>query len=222
MQHLIDGFRKFQAEAFGQRRDLFKHLATTQTPGTLFVSCSDSRVVPELLTQQEPGDLFVIRNVANLVPPYKPSEDYHGTSAALEFAVRELGVESLVVMGHSLCGGVAALTHDRSQSSSDFISQWVSIADPALEQVRDVTTPGEPLDLPTLERAVVKLSLNNLRTFPWIAALEQEGRLSLHGMLFDVGAAELHILDEASGGFHPIPQIRPRLRSSLPPLPVSE
>lgn len=224
LKDLIDGFREFRRTNFRHQRGLFRTLAWAgQKPKAALITCCDSRVDPTLIFAAQPGDLFVIRNVANLVPPYKPSEDYHGTSAALEFAVRELGVESLVVMGHSLCGGVAALTHDRSQSSSDFISQWVSIADPALEQVRDVTTPGEPLDLPTLERAVVKLSLNNLRTFPWIAAMEQEGKLSLHGMLFDVGAAELHILDEASGGFHPIPQIRPRLRSSsLPAIPFSE
>ena len=223
LKDLIDGFREFRRTNFRHQRGLFRTLAWAgQKPKAALITCCDSRVDPTLIFAAQPGDLFVIRNVANLVPPYKPSEDYHGTSAALEFAVRELGVESLVVMGHSLCGGVAALTHDRSQSNSDFISQWVSIADPALDQVREVTEPGAALDLPTLERAVVKLSLNNLRTFPWIAEMEAEGKLSLYGMLFDVGAAELHILDETSGGFNPIPQIRPRLRASIPALPITE
>ena len=104
MQHLIDGFRKFQREAFTPRSDLFKHLATTQSPGTLFVSCSDSRVVPELLTQQEPGDLFVIRNAGNIVPSYGPEPG--GVSATVEYAVAVLGVSDIVICGHSDDGAI--------------------------------------------------------------------------------------------------------------------
>jgi len=213
LKDLIDGFREFRRTNFRQQRGLFRTLAWAgQKPKAALITCCDSRVDPTLIFATQPGDLFVIRNVANLVPPYRPSEDYHGTSAALEFAVRELGVESVVVMGHSLCGGVAALTHDRSQSKADFIGQWVSIADPALATVRQGLEPGQPVDLPSLERAVVKLSLDNLRTFPWIAELEREGKLELEGLLFDVGGAELHVLDKVTGNFTPVPQIRPRLR----------
>lgn len=213
LQDLIDGFREFRRTNFRHQRGLFRTLAWAgQKPKAALITCCDSRVDPALIFAAQPGDLFVIRNVANLVPPYRPNFDYHGTSAALEFAVRELQVQSVVVMGHSLCGGVAALTHDRSDTPNDFISHWMSIANPALAQVRDGLPAGQEPDLRALERAVVRLSLDNLRSFPWIAEAEQAGKLDLHGLLFDVGAADLHVLDHATGEFEPVPQIRPRPR----------
>lgn len=219
LQDLIDGFREFRRTNYRQQRSLFRVLAWAgQRPKAALITCCDSRVDPSLIFSAQPGDLFVIRNVANLVPPYRPTQDYHGTSAALEFAVRELGVQMLIVMGHTHCGGVAALTHDRSQSNSDFIGHWVSIADPALAQMREGMEPGEQPDLTALERAVVRLSIDNLRSFPWIAEMEKAGKVELHGMLFDVSSGDLHVIDPTDNEFHSISQIRPRADGVRPPL----
>ena len=216
LKDLIDGFREFRRTNFKQQRGLFRTLAWAgQKPKAALITCCDSRVDPTLIFAAQPGDLFVVRNVANLIPPYKPNQDYHGTSAALEFAVRELGVQLLVVMGHSQCGGVAALPKDRSDQKSDFVDHWMKIAAPALATLREGLPDGATPDLPELERAVVRLSLDNLRSFPWIADAEREGRLSLCGMLFDVAEAELHVLDNESGQFQPVSPPRPRFHATL-------
>lgn len=216
LKDLIDGFREFRRTNFKQQRGLFRTLAWAgQKPKAALITCCDSRVDPTLIFAAQPGDLFVIRNVANLVPPYKPTQDYHGTSAALEFAVRELEVQLLVVMGHTQCGGVAALPQDRSDEKTDFIGHWVSIAEPALAEARRGTPGDAEPDLAELERAVVRLSLDNLRGFPWIAEAEAQGKLSLCGMLFDVAEAELHVLDNASGQFQPVSPPRPRFHAPL-------
>lgn len=216
LKDLIEGFREFRRTNFKQQRGLFRTLAWAgQKPKAALITCCDSRVDPTLIFAAQPGDLFVIRNVANLVPPYQPNKDFHGTSAALEFAVKELGVQLLVVMGHSQCGGVAALPQDRSNKTYDFVTEWVSIADPALTTVRAGMSEGAQLDLSELEKAVVRLSLDNLRTFPWIREAEQEGRLLLCGMLFDVADAELHLLDGETGLFQPVSPPRPRFHASL-------
>lgn len=216
LKDLIDGFREFRRTNFKQQRGLFRTLAWAgQKPKAALITCCDSRVDPTLIFAAQPGDLFVIRNVANLIPPYKPTQDYHGTSAALEFAVRELGVQLLVVMGHTQCGGVAALPQDRSDEATDFIGHWVSIAEPALAKVRAGLPDDAQPDLPELERAVVRLSLDNLRSFPWIAEAEAQGKLLLCGMLFDVAEAELHVLDNGSGQFQPVSPPRPRFHAPL-------
>ncbi|WP_292903218.1 carbonic anhydrase [Niveispirillum sp.] len=216
LKDLIEGFREFRRTNFKQQRGLFRTLAWAgQKPKAALITCCDSRVDPTLIFAAQPGDIFVVRNVANLVPPYTPNKDYHGTSAALEFAVRELGVQLLVVMGHTQCGGVAALPKDRSDQNSDFVDHWMSIAEPALAKLRAGLPAGTDPDLPELERAVVRLSLDNLRTFPWIAEAEKAGKLLLCGMLFDVADAELHVLDNATGQFQPVSPPRPRFHSAL-------
>lgn len=201
MKDLIRGFQEFRRTNFQQHEERFRMLAEGQRPKAVLITCCDSRVDPTLIFAAPPGDLFVIRNVANLVPPYRPDGDYHGTSAALEFAVRELGVRMVVVMGHTKCGGVHALTRDRTAEQTDFIGAWMTMAKPVLA---DLPRGGQPPDLRALERQVVALSLQNLRTFPWIASREQAGTLALHGLMFDVADAELYQLDEASGRFDPV------------------
>lgn len=216
LKDLIEGFREFRRTNFKQQRGLFRTLAWAgQKPKAALITCCDSRVDPTLIFAAQPGDLFVIRNVANLVPPYKPTQDYHGTSAALEFAVRELGVQLLVVMGHTQCGGVAALPQDRSDEKTDFISHWVSIAEPALAQARAGLPADAQPNLAELEKAVVRLSLDNLRSFPWITEAERQGKLLLCGMLFDVAEAELHVLDSATGQFQPVSPPRPRFHAAM-------
>src|ERR1700688_2663129 len=129
MQEIIDGFLKFQRDAFPQRSELFKQLATSQHPHTLFISCSDSRLVPELVTQREPGDMFVIRNAGNIVPSYGPEPG--GVSATVEYAVAVLGVRDVVICGHSDCGAMTALAHDHDLSHLPAVCSWLHHADAA-------------------------------------------------------------------------------------------
>ncbi|HKN28531.1 MAG TPA: carbonic anhydrase [Roseiarcus sp.] len=183
MDPLIEGYRRFRAETWPVERARYEALAHWgQSPETMVIACSDSRVDPQTVFGAVPGELFVVRNVAALVPPYEPDAGYHGTSAALEFAVKVLKVARLVVLGHGQCGGVRAMAYGPPPQARDFIASWVEIGKPAL------AAAGEAPEgrLGRIEAEVVRLSLANLKTFPWIAEAASAGRLALHGYLFDV------------------------------------
>lgn len=191
MKHLIHGYREFRAETWPQRRALFEELAARgQKPHTMVIACSDSRVDPTMIFNVGPGELFVVRNVANLVPPYMPDAEFHGTSAALEFGVNVLEVDDLIVLGHGMCGGIRALL-DPSLAPPDFVGPWMSIA----RRARDRVLACNPVDPQTAcEHEAVKVSLENLRTFPWIVAREADHRLRLHGASFDIRTGVLEML----------------------------
>jgi carbonic anhydrase len=172
-----------------------------QKPRALVIGCSDSRTDPQMVFNAAPGELFVIRNVANLVPPYGPDNQPHGISAALEFAVRVLKVPQIIVMGHAMCGGIAALLNGPPTEVSDFVGQWVRIAEPA--RARAMTAPAERRQ-DVCEHESVRLSLNNLMTFPWVAAAVDAGTLTLQGCFFDIRSGILERLG-ADGNFHPVP-----------------
>jgi carbonic anhydrase len=191
MHVLLNGFLRFRSTAFQGQAALYRELAFTgQNPRAAVVACCDSRVDPQAIFSAGPGDLFVIRNVANLVPPYHPNADYHGTSAALEFAVRRLKVPNLIVMGHTGCGGIRALLD--LDVDSDFLGNWMRIA----EGVRDRVS-GEADPVAAAEREVTRQSLVNLTTFPWIAERIAAGELRLFGCLFDITAGDLQLLNLA-------------------------
>lgn len=176
-----------------------------QKPHTMVIACCDSRAAPETIFDASAGELFVVRNVANLVPPYAPDGERHSTSAALEFAVHGLGVKHMVVMGHSRCGGIAAVMGDNDPlSSSDFIGKWM--ADVVDVAARVPCPEGcNAHDHGTLvERASIVQSLLNLHSFPWIARLESSGELSLHGAWFDVALGELHVYDASTQGWQKV------------------
>ena len=201
MDELIAGYRRFRATRWPQERARFEALAAEgQRPHTMVVGCSDSRVDPQLIFDVRPGELFVVRNVANLVPPYAPDAAYHGTSAALEFGVRALGVRRLVVLGHGQCGGVQALLEGAPDSVGDFVPQWIEIAAPA--RARALAAPPEGRR-EAAEHEVVRLSLANLRTFPWIREAAERGDLALHGCHFAVRTGVLQRLGE-DGTFAPV------------------
>lgn len=200
MQHLIDGYREFRAEVWPERRALFERLAARgQRPHTMVIACSDSRVDPGMIFGAGPGELFVVRNVANLVPPYEPDAAYHGTSAALEFAVTVLKVADLIVLGHGMCGGIRALL-EPSFAPGDFVGPWMSIVRAARDRVLACTSVDQAQT--ACEREAVRLSLGNLRGFPWIAARVAEGQLRLHGATFDIRFGVLEIL-QPDGHFTP-------------------
>ena len=208
------------AGRYASEEQRYRELAREgQEPQTLVIACCDSRAAPETIFDAAPGELFVIRNVANLVPPYSPDGEYHSTSAALEFAVQALKVKHILVLGHGRCGGIkSALAPDAAPlSPGDFIGKWMSLVEQPARVVmaNDLMTAGERQT--ALERISIRFSLANLRTFPYVAALEGEGRLSLHGAWFDISTGELWAMDPETGDFH-----RPAIdvvRAEAQPLP---
>jgi carbonic anhydrase len=203
MDRLIAGYRKFRETVWPERRAAYEELAEHgQKPLAMVIACSDSRLDPSLIFGVPPGGLFVVRNVANLVPPYQPDAAYHGTSAALEFAVRSLEVPEIVVMGHALCGGVTALLHGVPDTLSDFVGPWVQIARRAQLRVAEAVQ-GEEAMRSACEHETVRVSLENLMTFPWIAERVADGRLRLQGAYYQISTGVLEVLGE-DGNFAPV------------------
>lgn len=202
---LTSGFRRFQHRWYHPDETLFHTLRTGQNPLALVIACCDSRVDPVLLTDCRPGDLFVVRNVANIVPPYAPDGGRHGVSAALEYAVRHLKVQDVIIMGHACCGGIQALVSGGEDSHDEFIGPWVEVARHALERV-DEAMPGAGSADRTraCELWNVRLSLDNLLTFPWVKEAVEQNRLFLHGWYFDLQSGELLEYDAKQQVFRPL------------------
>jgi carbonic anhydrase len=202
MDDLIEGYRRFRAGTWPAERSRFEELSRLgQSPRALVIACSDSRTDPQMVFNARPGELFVVRNVANLAPPYGPDDQPHGVSSAIEFAVRSLRVRMIVVLGHAMCGGIHALLHGAPTEVSDFVGQWVRLAEPARQ--RAMLAPPERRQ-EVCEHESVKLSLDHLMTFPWIREAVAAGELTLHGCFFDIRSGILERLG-ADGAFHPIP-----------------
>ncbi len=195
------GFQRFQKQWFCTEHNIYEDLKEGQHPLALVIACSDSRVDPVLLTDSHPGDLFVIRNVANLVPPYSPDKKLHGVSAAVEYAVRHLKLKDIIVMGHANCGGVHTLLED-SHEGDEFISMWMQIIKRAKEVV-DTHFPHYTQEerLKAYEQWGIRVSLENLMTFPWIRDGVEEGDIRLHGWYFDLNNGMLLRYDEESDAF---------------------
>ncbi len=205
---MIDGYHRFRTTGWAAQRARWSELADGQAPKVMVIACSDSRVDPATIFDASPGEMFVVRNVANLVPPFELGSGRHGVSAALEFAVTQLEVPEIVVMGHGRCGGcMAALTQgfqDAKPGEGGFISRWISMLDDARESVvaQYGHDHGDDARI-AMEHAAVSVSLANLRTFPCIEQREAEGTLRLHGAYFAIEDGLLHVLDERTGRFAP-------------------
>jgi carbonic anhydrase len=208
LSKLIDGYRRFRETAWKRERERWSELAEGQSPKVMILSCADSRVDPAEIFDARPGEMFVVRNIAALAPPYETSRGFHGVSAALEFAVSQLEVGEILVMGHGLCGGcAAALTgqfDDTEPGEGHFIADWVRMLDAARDSVRARHQDLDRAAFVKMEQEAVKVSLTNLRTFPWIAQRERDGRLTLHGAHFSISEGRLYVLDEAEGTFRPV------------------
>jgi carbonic anhydrase len=204
---LIEGYRRFRAREWRAERDRWAELAEGQSPRVMVIACSDSRVDPSQIFDARPGEMFVVRNVANLVPPFERDKHYHGVSAALEFAVTQLEVEELVVMGHGFCGGcAAALTgqfDDAEHGEGHFIAHWIDMLSGARAAIRERHPELGREAFLAMELEGVRVSLRNLRSFPWVAERAPAGRLKLHGAYFAIADGILHVCDEASGDFGP-------------------
>ena len=192
------GYARFRSGYFVRNRERLEALALRQTPQVAMVSCCDSRVDPTILFDVEPGDIFVIRNVANLVPPFETDGHYHGTSAALEFAVTGLNVKQILVLGHANCGGIRALMEsDGSIKPDGFVDSWMQIAAPAKEEIlarSDLDTPE--LRTVACEKTAVRYSLRNLMSHPWIRSRVETGGLTLIGWYYDLRSGEIAEVDE--------------------------
>jgi len=199
MDQLIEGYRIFRETYYQRHREMLEELALGQSPKAMVISCSDSRVEPNLIFNAQPGAIFTLRNVANLVPPYAPDDRHHSTSAAIEFAVRALKVEHIIVMGHARCGGVRALL---GAHEGDFIGPWMRIAEPARDMAIAKAGDENPEVIQRIcEHETLKISLANLRTFPWIREALQSGSIKLHGLYYDLDKGELQRLSEETGEF---------------------
>ena len=204
---LLEGYRRFRDTDWPRERARWAELAEGQNPKVMVIACSDSRVDPAQIFDTNPGEIFVVRNVANLAPPYETTGGLHGVSAALEFAVTQLEVEEILVVGHGSCGGCAAALTGQFDGANPgeghFIADWVRQLREPRDRVR-LRHPHICADaILEMEWEAVKLSLANLRTFPWIAERENDGRLNLHGAHFSIAEGRLYVLDEAEGVFRP-------------------
>ena len=200
---LLAGYQRFRTSGWHRERQRWAKLAESQSPKVMVIACSDSRVDPATIFDASPGEMFVVRNVANLVPPFELSEARHGVSAALEFAVTQLNVPEIVVMGHGGCSGCsAALTQgfkNAQPGEGGFIARWIDMLDDARAKV--VSAHGHDhnsASLRAMEHEAIKVSLANLRTFPCIRTRETNAQITLHGVYFGIDDGLLHILDEAN------------------------
>ncbi|HEY4940541.1 MAG TPA: carbonic anhydrase [Rhizomicrobium sp.] len=200
MNRLIDGYRAFKATRWPEEHAHYQELAQRgQSPRFLVIACSDSRADPATIFNASPGELFVIRNVAGIVPPFESDSGHRGTSAALAFAVVRLQVAEIVVLGHAQCGGIAAALDNRLVAGVPFIGNWIELLEPALEHSAHIHDTHERHV--AMERDCVRLSLDNLMTFPFVAERVNAGQLTLSGARFGIADGQLEILDRASGAF---------------------
>jgi carbonic anhydrase len=208
LTQLIEGYHRFRENAWAREHERWAELAEGQNPKVMILACADSRSDPAQIFDARPGEMFVVRNIAALAPPYETSPGFHGVSSALEFAVTQLNVEEILVMGHGKCGGCsAALTGQFDNvppGEGHFIGDWVRLLKHARDQVRAEHDQLNPSAFLEMEHEAVKVSLANLRTFPWISQREKAGNLKLHGSHFSISEGRLYVLDEAEGEFRPV------------------
>ncbi|NDC58188.1 MAG: carbonic anhydrase [Alphaproteobacteria bacterium] len=202
MDRLLNGYRSFRAQRWPKERALYGALAEQgQSPRMLIIACSDSRVDPSAIFDAGPGELFVVRNVANLVPPYEQGEGLHGTSAAIEFAVRKLRVRTILVLGHAQCGGVAAALAETPDPDDEFIAPWIALLNPARD--RCAGHSGDEAQA-ALEKESIRVSVERLMTFPFVKDAVARGELALEGAHFGISDGHLELLDRQHGVFVPL------------------
>jgi carbonic anhydrase len=202
---MLDGYARFRTSDWTEERERWSELGEGQSPKVMVIACSDSRVDPTQIFDTRPGEIFVVRNVAALVPPFETTPGLHGVSAALEFAVQFLKVEEIVVVGHGYCGGCkAALTQEMKgmePGEGGFVANWISLLDDAQREIEALHGSTGDIAERAMEKAAVKVSLSNLRSFPCVRQKEAAGVLALHGAVFSIADGLLHVLDETSGAF---------------------
>jgi carbonic anhydrase len=200
---LVEGYQRFRQGAYADQAELYRQLGDGQQPKIMMIACADSRADPSNIFNAAPGQLFVVRNVANLVPPYQPDGGLHGVSAALEFAVKVLAVNAIIVMGHGGCGGVTASLKGAGPELGEFVKPWVSLLDEARARVIASQSVNPQF---ALEHEGIEISLRNLVTFPFVQDAVAAGQLELHGAWFAIQHGELHWRNHDTGRFEIVPQ----------------
>ena len=208
MQKLVEGLHHFQANIFSSQRELFERLAHGQHPDALFITCSDSRINPNLITQTDPGDLFILRNAGNIVPPYGSTNG--GEGATIEFAVAGLGVKDIIICGHSLCGAMRGLLDADALKDMPAVAAWLSNAEATRRIMREKYSDraGAALLTATVEENVL-VQLENLRTHPAVAAGLARERLKLHGWVYKIETGEVFAYDPERGQFLALTEAAP-------------
>ena len=203
---LVAGFRRFHEKYFTGEESIYTQLSQGQTPKTLIIGCSDSRVDPALISSASPGELFIVRNVANLVPPFESaSQGRHGVSAAIEFAVVNLKVENIVILGHRQCGGIRALMAGQQKKENSFIGSWMQILAVAREKVlKNFATKDFESQCRECELEGISTSIENLKTFPFVKEALANNSVSIFGIYFDLEHGTLMEFDEIKQAFIPI------------------
>lgn len=203
MQRLLEGIVEFRRGDFEDHRDLFKGLKGEQKPHTLFITCSDSRVDPNMITGTLPGELFIIRNIANLVPPYRETSEYLATTSAIEYAVLSLGVENIIVCGHSNCGGCAACLKPAEElATMPHTRKWLELAHPVRERVLQEIPAEDPEAREwMMEQANVVEQLKHLMAYPYIWQRAISGKLTLSGWHYIIETGEIFIYNKEVGEF---------------------
>lgn len=199
MKEIINGFLSFQQTVFPERKALFKSLASNQNPKALFISCSDSRLVPELVTQQDPGQLFVIRNAGNIVPSFGPEPG--GVSATIEYAVVALGVTDIVICGHSNCGAMKAIASCQCLDPMPAVAHWLRYSDAAKAVVEKKSYATEDEKVNAMVQENVIAQLNNIKTHPSVAVGLRNNALRLHGWVYDIESGVIRALDKSTKQF---------------------
>jgi carbonic anhydrase len=209
INRLLAGYRSYRALYHEKRAELTRRLAEEgQHPAILVIACSDSRVDPAILFNADPGEIFVVRNVAALVPPYEPDDRHHGTSSAIEYAVRDLLVDEIIVLGHHQCGGIRGMRAIVAGEADEheFVGPWMRLAEEACR----VHGADDPESEAAVEMATIKTSIKNLKSFPWITERMKAGELRLHGWWFDITTGDLLAHDPRTGQFSSIERVPPQ------------
>ncbi len=209
LQSLIDGYRRFRTGPYQEQRLRFDRLAQGQSPKVMVIACSDSRVDPSRVFDTEPGEMFVMRNIANLVPPIRAIEGQSSVAAGLEYAILVLKVHYIVVFGHARCGGIKAALSPKFGTAAPgeglYIDRWMEMIEPARRQVLSACALSPDVDAErALEQSGIRLSLDNLRSYPFVVNAEKAGAVKLVGAIFDIADGCLKLLDSATGQFVPV------------------
>jgi len=209
---IVDGHKEFLRHKEEFQKELFMELAEIgQSPTALFVTCSDSRVAPNLITNTKPGDMFITRNIGNLIPPYKADSDYHSTTAVIEYAVHNLDVPHIIICGHSDCGAIKTALKPRPniiEEGSQHIYKWLELTKPAIDESKRLYPTHSQKDLQRLtEKTSVIYQLENLKTYPLIQKKIAEGKLELHGWHYDIATGNIKYYDEDKKIFEPLTEL---------------
>ena len=200
---LLSRYKNWKSSSFIKNKDHFKNLASFgQSPSSMVISCCDSRIHATSIFGVEEGEFFIHRNIANLVPPYSADGEYHGTSAAIEFAIKELKIKHLIVLGHRDCGGIKSghnLHSNNLNLNYEFINKWLSILLPAFNKISKNVSKNRQIE--QLEEESIKISVNNLFSFPYIKKAVEEKNLSIHGLIHNIGSGGLKYLNPSSEEF---------------------